>query len=317
MLVFPVRSGKGAPLKAFARLAPVALLLAAGGCGRAVSVTRVVPAAYNLGPAKRLVLVEVSGEFLSRSEAAEAFLADVARGGVFDARDATRARVGLSDLGAGAAARTAKDFRSAWPADVYVGLDVAALEASDRRETATEKRDGQDVEIVRHFAVAECRLRIRILDAKDGRTLADYEVTRRRRSYKSAHSEAGQRVDAMRHALEAAVGEAVAAFTPARVDEWVLLDDEAPLAKEGLALLDRKDAAGARLLWEKGLATYPKDARLRYNLGAVSEALNDPHAAREYYEDALALAPGEARYRKALDALDDRIRDAEALRTKP
>ena len=122
---------------------------------------------------------------------------------------------------------------------------------------------------------------------------------------------------AMKHALESSVAEAVANFTPARLEEWIFLEDEAPLAKEGLALLDKKDVAGARLLWEKGLATYPKDARLRYHLGAVSEALNDPHAAREYYEDALALAPAETRYRRALDALDDRLRDAEALRTKP
>ncbi len=304
-------------MRTFPRFALAGLLLVAGGCSRAVSVTHLVPATYNLGPAKRVVLVEVSGEFLSRSDAAAVFLADVARSGVFAARDATNASTPLSALGAGAAARRAKEFRAAWPADVYAGLDVAELEAHDRREKATEKRDGQEVEVVRHFAVADCRLRVHLLDAKDGRTLADYEVTRHGRSYKSEHSEAGQRVDAKKHALEAAVAEAVAAFTPKRVDDWLVLEDEAPLAKEGLALLDRKDVAGARLLWEKGLATYPKDARLRYNLGAVSEALNDPHAAREYYEDALALAPGEARYRRALDALDQRLLDAEALRTKP
>jgi tetratricopeptide (TPR) repeat protein len=280
-------------------------------------VTRLVPAPYNLGSAKRLVLVEVGGDFLSRSDAAAVFLAEVARAGVFEARDATSAFTPLSALGAGAAARTAREFRAAWPADVYVGLEVVEIEAHDRREKETEKRDGQEVEVVRHFAVADCRVRVRLLDAKDGRLLADYEVSRQRRSYKSEHSEAHQSADAKKHALEAAVSEGVTGFTPTRVDEWVLLEDEAPLAKEGLALLDKKDIPGARLLWEKALATYPKDARLRYNLGAVSEALNDPHAAREYYEDALALAPGEARYRKALDALDDRIRDAEALRTKP
>jgi tetratricopeptide (TPR) repeat protein len=304
-------------VKAVPRLAFAALLLAAGGCFRAVTVSRLVPAPYNLGPAKRVVLVEVSGEFLSRSEAVTVFLAEVAKSGVFAVRDATNAFTPLSALGAGAAARKAKEFRAAWPADVYAGLEVAELEAHDRREKVTEKRDGQDVEVVRHFAVADCRLRVHLLDAKDGRSLADYEVTRHGRSYKSEHSEAGQRTDAKRHALEAAVAEAVAAFTPKRVDDWLLLDDEAPLAKEGLALLDRKDVVGARLLWEKGLATYPKDARLRYNLGAVSEALNDPHAAREYYEDALALVPGEARYGRALDTLDQRLRDAEALRTKP
>lgn len=304
-------------MKTALRLAPLALLLAAGGCSRAVTVSRVVPAPYNLGPAKRIVLVEAGGEFLARSDAAEMFLKEVSARGMFAVRDATGEHVSLSVLGSGAAARRAKEFREAWPADVYAGLEIAELEARDRREKTTEKKDGQEVEVVRHFAVADCRLRTRILDAKDGRVLADYEVTRQRRSYKSAHSEARQRHDAMKHALEAAVAEAVANFTPARVDDWLFLEDEAPLAKEGIALVDKNDLAGARLLWEKALETYPKDARLRYNLGAVSEALGDPHAAREYYEDAIALAPGEGRYRRALDALDDRLRDAEALRTKP
>jgi tetratricopeptide (TPR) repeat protein len=304
-------------VKTTARLALLGLLLSAGGCSRAVLVSRIVPAAYNLGPARSVVLVEAGGEFLSRSDAAEAFLAEISRGGVFAARDATLQFVPLSALGAGAAARRAKEFRAAWPADVYAGLDVVEIEARERREKETKKRDGNDVEVVRFFSVADCRLRVRLLDARDGRVLADYEVTGRGRSYTSERSEAGQPPDAKKHALEAAVAEAVAGFTPTRVDEWVLLEDEAPLAKEGLALLDRKDVAGARHLWEKGLATFPKDARLRYNLGAVSEALADFGSARTYYEDALALAPGEARYRRALDTLAGRQRDAEALRTKP
>jgi tetratricopeptide (TPR) repeat protein len=304
-------------VKAVPRLALAVLLLAAGGCSRAVSVTRVVPAPYNLGPAKRLVLVEVKGAFPSPADAVSIFMAEVARGGVFEAQDATGTWARLSDLGAGAAARKAQQFRADWPADVYVGLDVAESGVDDRLEKTTEKRDGQDVEVVSHYAVSTCRLNVRLLDAKDGRLLADYEVSRRRSSYKSPQPEGSQRDDAKKRALEAAVVAGVAGFTPARVSEWILLDDEAPLAKEGIALYDKKDLAGARLLWEKGLATYPKDARLRYNLGAVSEALNDPRAAREYYADALALAPGEARYRKALDTLDDRMRDAEALRTKP
>lgn len=299
-------------------LAAAALSLsAAAGCGRAVTVSRVVPAPYNLGPAKRIALVEAGGEFLARSDAADLFVKEVRARGAFSIQDATRARVPLEDLGGGAAARRAKEFRAEWPADVYAGLWVAELDAHEHRDTETEKRDGKEVEVVRYYAVAECRLRVRLLDAKDGRLLADYEAARHRRSYKSAHSEARQRHDAMAHALEAAVQDAVSAFTPRRVEEWVFLEDEAPLAKEGLARIDANDLPGARRLWEGAVAAHPKDARLRYNLGAVSEALNDPHAARDWYEDAIALAPGEGRYRRALDALDARLRDAEALRTRP
>jgi len=70
-------------VRTFPRFALAGLLLVAGGCSRAVSVTHLVPATYNLGPAKRVVLVEVSGEFLSRSDAAAVFLAEVAKSCVF------------------------------------------------------------------------------------------------------------------------------------------------------------------------------------------------------------------------------------------
>jgi len=298
-------------------LALAGILLAAGGCSRAVSVSRLVPAPYNLGPARRLVLVEVKGSLIWRSDAQDAFLGRIRKDGVFTVEDATHEYTDLSSLGGGDAARRAKEFRAKWPADVYVGLEAASLDARDVHDRRKEKRDGKEVEVVWHASVGSCRLRVRLLDAKDGRTLGDFEVSRDERSRESEDRDSSLRDEAKKAALDAAVAEAVASFTPERVQDWIVLEEEAPLAKEGLDLIDRKDLAGARALWEKALPAHATDARLLYNLGAISESLGDRKAARAYYEQAIASAPGEARYRKALEDLDARRRDARALRTKP
>jgi tetratricopeptide (TPR) repeat protein len=122
------------------------------------------------------------------------------------------------------------------------------------------------------------------------------------------------RSDAEERAIDSAVADAVAQFAPRRVEERIALDKEAPLAKEGVALLENGDLAGARKLWEKALDANEKSAPLRYNLGALCEALRDRKAARLYYEDAIRLAPAESKYRDALEALEARRRDTKALK---
>lgn len=290
-----------------------ALVLSASACGPAVTVTHLEPAAYNLGPARRLVLVEVEGNFSGKTRVARAFLEQVAAGGVFTIQDATRDNVRLAALGSGAAARDAKAFRRNWPADVYVGLGIE-LHAQDRTERHKKKTDNGEVDEVRYFAEATCDLQVRLLDANDGRDLATFSLNQTGRSSTSDTAKSGMRGEAEDHAVGSAAAGAVSQFTPRKVQERIALDKKAPLGEEGLKLVDAGDLVGARRLWEDALKTNATSASLRYNLGALCEALRDRRAARPYYEDAIRLNPSEPKYREALDALEARARDSKALK---
>ena len=291
----------------------LALAFSGWGCGPAVTVTHLQPAPYNLGPARRLVLVEVGGSFSAETRLAKAFLDQVAAGGVLTIQDATRESVRLAALGSGMAAREAKEFRKKWPADVYVGIG-SELQAHSRFDRHKKKTDDGEVEVVRHWVEAECEVRVRLLDANDGRELASFSVTQAGESAHSDNVSSDMRTDAEDRAIESAVADAVSQFAPRMVSERISLDKEAPMAEAGLKLVEAGDLAGARRLWEQGLATNPTSAPLRYNLGALCEALRDRRAARQYYEDAIRLNPAESKYREALDALEARRRDTKALK---
>ena len=295
----------------------LALLAVVGGCGPSIGVMRLVPAPYNLGPARRLVLVEAAGSHGARARAASQFLEDVRADGLFTIADATHEGVPLSTLGEGEAARTAKGFRADWPADVYARIEVTNLSSWKKSETRKEKtKSGEEVDKVRFWAEATSALDVRLVDARTGQLLADYRASGVGRSGRRDGWEESLRREAEEHALDAAVRHAVDEFTPRRVSEILPLEKEAPDAEAGIARIEAGDLRGAQRLWEGTLAKFPDDPRLRYNLGAVSEALGNFRTAADYYEDAVRLAPGEVRYRDALSTLERRRRDAEALRTR-
>ena len=295
------------------RIAGLALALVLSGCGPAVTVTHLQPAPYNLGPARTLVLVEVGGSLMAEERLARSFLDQVAGGGVLTIQDATRDRMRLASLGSGSAARDAKEFRRTWPADVYVGI-ASELQSHSRSERHRKKSDEGDVEVVRYFVEAECEVRVRLLDAKDGRELASFSVSESGVSSKRDFNSSDLRAEAEAAAIDSAVADAVSQFAPRMVSERIALDKDAPLAADGIKLVEAGDLAAARRLWEKGLETNAPSAPLRYNLGAVCEALRDRRSARQYYEDAVRLNPAEPKYREALEALDARRRDSKALK---
>lgn len=311
---FPMRS---AAVRRIPGGGTAALLSALFACGPTVSVNRLVPAPYNLGPARKLVLVETTGNREPRLRATSRFLEDVRADGVFAIADASHAGVPLSELGEGDAARMARRFRDEWPADVYVRIEVADVSSRKKSETRKEKtKSGEEVERTRYFAEASCTVGVRLVDARTGRLLASFQADEFRTTRRHDAWDDGLRREAEEDAVDAAVREAVKEFTPRRVSEALPLEKDAPGATVGIARVEAEDLRGARRLWEETLKTSPDDARLRYNLGAVSEALGDFKAAAAYYEDAIRLAPGESKYRSALADLEERRRDADALRTR-
>jgi len=307
------------------RTALLAFALAAAGCGPAVTVRRLAPAPYNLGPARKLALIESHGGSRRDSEAVRARLLErVDQQGVFEIDDASPRMPDLFDLLERIFTREAPEpapsfgeLRKRYPADVYVRLRVSELR-SWRRDKSEKKKDkeGKETVKVRYWAEADCGFQLTLVDGRDGRRIARFSVLRHASSpiYDSWHD--GLLSTAEREAVYGAVDEALAQFTPRQVTDRLQLDDKAPRAAEGIKLIEEGKLREARLLWEQAVKDAPGSGGLHYNLGCVSEALGDTRAAAEWYEDAIRLDGSSERNRRAAADLKRRMDDAERLRMR-
>lgn len=287
------------------------------GCGPSITINRLAPAPYNLGPVRTLVLVEARGARGQLDRFAAAFVANVRGAGYFQLVDARAAGVRLGQLAGGDAVPAARDFRRRWPADIYLAVHLTSCNSYQRSETYTERpRRGPAVVKTRYWAEAQCEAEVDFADGRDGRDLGSGEARGRGSSTKFDDWRSGLANDAVEEALEGAVANAVALFTPRRVSEAIYLEPKAPAGAPGIEKIEAGRYPEARALWESALQSQPDSPPLNYNLGVVCEALGDTNAARVYYQRAIAFAPGERRYREALDLLEQRLHQAEALRTR-
>lgn len=293
------------------------MLVLVTACGPRVTLTRVAPAPYNLGPVRTLLLVEARGNRTALPRFVTAFASTVNTSGFHQLTDQRTAGGRLSTLKLGDAAPAARTFRGQWPADVYVGVDLTGCTALQKTETYREKDKRGTVLIrTRHWAEAECEARVELVDGRTGAELAVVEAAGRHASGKTEYWSSSAADEALEKAAAEAAAQAVLLFTPRRVAEAIYLEKEAPAAAEGIAKIETGEYAEARSLWERALRIAPESAPLNYNLGAVSEALADTSAARIYYQRAIAFAPGEPKYRDALRLLEQRLAEAEALRKR-
>ena len=310
------------------RFSPLILLSAfviSVSCGPSVTVKRLAPAPYNLGPVRRLALVEAGGPSRRSTELVrERLIARIDQQGVFSIDDAVPARTDMLDFfewlfsKEKASARTPIDpqeFRRLHPAEVYVRLRVTDIQTWKREKTKTKKEDGKDVVKYSYWGEAECSFQLTLVDGHDGTRLARFSTTKRATSPIYDEWRDSLRLTAEKSAVETSVDDALEQFTPRHVTDVLSLDDKAPRAAEGIELIKAENLREARALWEKAAKENPGSAGLAYNLGCVSEALGDSKAAAEWYEDAIRLEPSE-RNRNAAAALKRGLADAESLRRR-
>ena len=105
---------------------------------------------------------------------------------------------------------------------------------------------------------------------------------------------------AVRAAVRYAAIDAAKRIAPRHVRESIELDASAPAFAEGLAMIEGGRLAEARAIWQRAMQTQARSAALRFNLGAVHEAMGDRRAAEVHYKAARQLAPGEPRYASEL-----------------
>lgn len=283
-------------------------------CGPGVTLTRAVPAPYNLGSIRTLALVDARGGDVVVERFVETLMREERRRGFYDVQDARSFGLRVSDVVR--ERRRADELLGRVAADVYFEVRLWGCSARERSKAVKEKqKDGTEVTKTKWWFEAACTASLEMV-SRGGRDLASFEVTGTNETVKGEKASSWQREACLSSAVDEAASLAVAQFTPRRVEETIHLEKEAPLAREGIALVEEGRVPEARVLWEGALAADGGNAGLHYNLGAVSEALGDVDAARREYAEAIRLAPAKDDYREALSSLEARQRDAEALRRR-
>jgi hypothetical protein len=283
--------------RTFALVTLLALAACASGPPE-ILVTHTVPPKFNIMPAKSVAVIGQSQKAVDRheDEFIDLVVSKLRRYEQYDVKDERQLARG-------------KDWQkyldeTAGDVIVRVGVPKETCEVSeDRRDDG-----GEDTDDVVGW-IAQCWARLDLFKPRTGDRVGIVNVE----GYGRDPDQRTARVDAMNDAADEIIG----GFAPQQFGEFVALDQDAPLVKEGMAKFESRDYAGALSLWESALTNSPNSAPLLYNLGALCEALHDSKAARAYYSRAIAIAPQVQRYQKALAQLNLRRADAEAAATDP
>jgi len=294
-------------------------LLALGACAPSVTVVHTIPPDYNLAPARAVAVFDTMSNSAEEDEFVNLFLAHLRRRAFFaviDARPLEPRYPGSDSIAAWRDQDPAswEAFRRASPAEVIAqvgGPHATAEHACTPEVSADNSHDvtDQNGNTMRFEAITyrvECEVSLELFDAMVGHEIAGFGVV--------GIGEGPEGDVARSDAIDDAAWQLVYSITPHTVRERLAIDEKAPLAKEGMARIDRGDLPGARSIWVKGMAVSPRSAPLLYNLGTVCEALGDRRAARKYYTEASELMPGEPKYQQALSSLAGRTQDAKVAR---
>ena len=260
-----------------------------------ITFERSIPAPHDLGDAESIALLSALGDSTKITTFLAMFVSETNESGRLRMRDAThRGFVILSDQ---VDAPTAEKLRRAEPADVYLGVRTFTCTAEERTgDVGAYDPDRKRVKRQQSWVDARCSARIDIIDAKKVRRVASFVVKGEGTSPRVTEVGQDEHDVALEQAARLAAREAAERITPRRVRESIVLDETAPAFEDGMLMIGATRFDEARAIWERALRKDPRSAPLRFNLGAVCEALGDRAAAEQHYAAARALAPSETRY---------------------
>jgi len=280
-----------------------------------ISFDRLVPAEHNLGPAKKLVLVEARGDDDRLDRFVGAMLAAQRREAI-EVVDGRYSDLRIADVAGHR--QPIEEIPQSWSgADAFLGVELRGCNSHLRSGTKKEKdSDGNKITVTEYWVEADCTAEVRIVDAASAREIATGEVKGEATSSREkdiTDSETDSTVDdASEHAGE----NVYRSFTPRRQSQTLVLDKSAPSFKQAMDRIEAKDLEGARKIFEAALASKPESAALHVNLAELNEVLGDTDAAREHYESAVRFYPSDNN-RRWLAEFEKRQAEDAALRTKP
>jgi len=239
-----------------------------------INFERILPATTSPG-AEDIAIVHAIGDQASIETFVEVFVDQVNKSQILRMRD-LRHRTG--------------------PAGAYLDIKTFTCEMAVREgEGGTRDLDNKRVRRRYAWANASCSARVEVM-SRTMRRIATFQVKGEGTSPRVDKVGEDERRIALEQASRYAAISAAERISPRRVRETIILDDKAPAFDEGMAMIDAGRMAKAREIWAAAMRAQPRSAALRYNLGAVCEALGDRHAAEQHYTAARELAPNEPRY---------------------
>ncbi|HYC58808.1 MAG TPA: hypothetical protein VEK79_04505 [Thermoanaerobaculia bacterium] len=267
---------------AFGLLSPPAAFAASR-----ITFERLLPAPHDLGGAKDIAVVNAATNEPIVEKFIDELVRHVDRSGVL----------------------TLRDVRSATgPGDAHLDIKTFRCESAVREtEAGMRDIDGNRVK-VRAFQVdAVCNARIDVL-SHFMKPVSTFYARGQGTSKRVESVTQDERDHTLQDAAKFAAIDAAERITPRRVRESIALDESAPAFAEGMALIEEDRLAEARAIWLKAMQHDARSAPVRFNLGALSEAMGDRRAAELHYNAARQLAPREARYANELKLFAQRGR---------
>ena len=268
-----------ATIAVIATLAFGALFPPAASAASRITFDRILPAPHDLGDAKDLAIVNAA----TNEPLVEKFVDELVR------------HVDRSGM------LTLRDLRSATgPGDAHLDIKTFRCESAVREtEAGIRDVDGNRVKVKAFQVDAMCTARIDVL-SRVMKPLSTFYARGQGTSKRVATVTQEERDHTLQDAAKFAAIDAAERITPRRVRESILLDESAPAFAEGMVLIEEERLAEARAIWLKAMQVNARSAAIRFNLGALSEAMGDRRAAELHYNAARQLAPKEARYANEL-----------------
>lgn len=187
--------------------------------------------------------------------------------------------------------------RHSAPAGAYLGVDKLACTSVERSgESSAHDVDGRRFWRKTTWVEASCIADISVLTSQGLQRVDAFTVRGEGTSPRKPEVDAESRALAIGSALRYAARSATDAIAPRRVRETVMLDESAPQFEDGVTFIETYQLDRARRIWEDAWRARPGSAAIRFNLGAVCEALGDIQAAGEHYRAATKMRPQEGRY---------------------
>lgn len=296
--------------KAAAGLAAALMLGAA--CAPGIQVTRLRPARYNLGAARKMAVLRVDGA----PDASALVLASLQRAIVnrnyYTLINAVSRNITIVVPGVGARVDVG-GVADRVDADAYVLASVlrCEVEETEREESRTE--NGRKFTYLSVTPEGKARISFQVV-RRDGQVIVmdDYSGRSSAPSFDATKRRAYSRGDLLENAVRSAVDSFMWDVTPRQVVEKIELDESLDALKPGVKAASEGDLRGAESSWNAVLSGDPNNAGAIYNLGVLQETRGDFDAASASYRRASQLSP-KPLYRAALENLERRLREAQSL----